>query len=146
MIAKEQINLEWLEATVMQNKRMDKILLEKVTRAMLLLEALSQSRFEFVFKGGTAVMLLLGQPRQTCLTCIPAPIPTASARVFRSLFSPAPVSTHLRSLATKMPSCADHGAHLAEDPRRSSPPANHCPGSHATRPGTISRTQFHSGL
>ena len=64
MIAKEQINLEWLEATVMQNKRMDKILLEKVTRAMLLLEALSQSRFEFVFKGGTAVMLLLRQPRR----------------------------------------------------------------------------------
>lgn len=64
MIAKEEINREWLETTVLQNKGMDKILLEKVIRTLFLLEALSQSGIKFVFKGGTAVMLLLNKPQR----------------------------------------------------------------------------------
>lgn len=64
MISRELINREWLETTALQNKGMDKILLEKVSRALFLLEALSQSKIKFVFKGGTAVMLLLGEPRR----------------------------------------------------------------------------------
>jgi predicted nucleotidyltransferase component of viral defense system len=64
MISREQINHEWLETTTGQNKGMDKIFLEKLTWALFLLEALSQSGIKFVFKGGTAVMLLLGKPRR----------------------------------------------------------------------------------
>ena len=39
-------------------------LLEKVYRALLLLERLSMSGLDFVFKGGTAVMLLLDRPQR----------------------------------------------------------------------------------
>jgi len=39
-------------------------LVEKVIRALLLLEGLCQSGQPFTFKGGTAVMLLLSQPRR----------------------------------------------------------------------------------
>lgn len=39
-------------------------LLEKVYRALLLLESLSVSGLDFVFKGGTAVMLLLDRPQR----------------------------------------------------------------------------------
>lgn len=39
-------------------------LLEKVYRALLLLESLSGSGLDFVFKGGTAVMLLLDRPQR----------------------------------------------------------------------------------
>jgi len=36
-------------------------LLEKVYRALSLLEGLAESKLDFIFKGGTAVMLLLGK-------------------------------------------------------------------------------------
>ncbi len=39
-------------------------LLEKVYRAFLLLEGLSESGVDFVFKGGTAVMLLLDRAQR----------------------------------------------------------------------------------
>lgn len=38
--------------------------IEKVIRALLLLEGLSNSGLEFVFKGGTALMLLLGTTKR----------------------------------------------------------------------------------
>jgi hypothetical protein len=39
-------------------------LIEKVYRALSLLEGLAQSKLDFIFKGGTAVMLLTGKPER----------------------------------------------------------------------------------
>ena len=64
MISKEILNIDWLNATSEKLNRADKILLEKVCRAVLLLEGLVESRLDFIFKGGTAAMLLLDQPRR----------------------------------------------------------------------------------
>jgi len=44
--------------------RADRILVEKVIRALLLLEGLVTSELKFVLKGGTALMLLLGSTRR----------------------------------------------------------------------------------
>ncbi len=43
---------------------MDKILIEKVVRALLLLEGLAESGMDFIFKGGTALMLLQGSTKR----------------------------------------------------------------------------------
>lgn len=43
-----------------RNNKADMILVEKVVRALLLLEGLSGSRLQFIFKGRTALMLLQG--------------------------------------------------------------------------------------
>ena len=58
MITQNSITKEWIE-TVAKSKKADKNLVEKVIRALLLLEGLSASGLNFVFKGGTALMLLL---------------------------------------------------------------------------------------
>lgn len=42
----------------------DKILVEKVVRALLLLEGLSASGLKFIFKGGTALMLMQGSTKR----------------------------------------------------------------------------------
>ena len=59
MIHNESKQKEWIES-ISKSKKADKILVEKVIRALLLLEGLAQSELDFVFKGGTALMLLLG--------------------------------------------------------------------------------------
>lgn len=59
MIQQESTQKEWIES-IKKSKKADKILVEKVIRALLLLEGLAQSELDFVFKGGTALMLLLG--------------------------------------------------------------------------------------
>ena len=59
MISKECISLEWIKKVSVQNKNADKILVEKVIRALRLLEGLVEEKLEFVFKGGTSLMLLL---------------------------------------------------------------------------------------
>lgn len=61
MITPESISKEWIEK-VAKSKRADKILVEKVIRALILLEGLSESGLDFIFKGGTALMLLLRSP------------------------------------------------------------------------------------
>ena len=53
MISKECISLEWIKKVSVQNKNADKILVEKVIRALRLLEGLVEEKLEFVFKGGT---------------------------------------------------------------------------------------------
>ena len=58
MIKQNSITKEWIEAVAKSNKA-DKNLVEKVIRALLLLEGLSESGLNYVFKGGTALMLLL---------------------------------------------------------------------------------------
>lgn len=57
MISKDSLNLEWLHKVSSTNNKADLILIEKVVRALLLLEGLVESGLDFVFKGGTALML-----------------------------------------------------------------------------------------
>ncbi|MEW6087874.1 MAG: nucleotidyl transferase AbiEii/AbiGii toxin family protein [bacterium] len=62
MISKDTLRLEWINQVSAKNRRADKILIEKVIRALMLLEGLAESDLQFVFKGGTAVMLLQDIP------------------------------------------------------------------------------------
>ncbi len=57
MIDKKEINLNWINLVSKANRNADKILVEKVIRALLLLEGLAMQNLNFVFKGGTALML-----------------------------------------------------------------------------------------
>lgn len=57
MILKDKITAEWLVNVSANNRKADKILIEKVIRALLLLEGLVKAQLPFVFKGGTALML-----------------------------------------------------------------------------------------
>ncbi len=58
MIKAECASKEWIEATTKSTKAKDNILVEKVVRALMLLEGLAKSDLDFIFKGGTALMLL----------------------------------------------------------------------------------------
>jgi len=64
MIDREKISLEWIENVSKANRNVDKILVEKVIRALLLLEGLVKQEFSFVFRGGTALMLHLGSAKR----------------------------------------------------------------------------------
>ena len=64
MISKETLTPDWLEKISTANGRADKILVEKVIRALLLLEGLAKAKLKFIFKGGTALMLLLDSARR----------------------------------------------------------------------------------
>lgn len=57
MINQTKISAEWLNQVSKQHRNADKILVEKVIRALLLLEGLIKQNLNFVFKGGTALML-----------------------------------------------------------------------------------------
>lgn len=59
MISKDSLTTEWLNSVSAKNNKADKILIEKVIRALLLLEGLVKTEVQFVFKGGTALMLLM---------------------------------------------------------------------------------------
>ncbi|MDR2466676.1 MAG: nucleotidyl transferase AbiEii/AbiGii toxin family protein [Prevotellaceae bacterium] len=63
MTAQKSITKEWIEA-VAKSKKADKILVEKVIRALILLEGLSESGLNYVFKGGTALMLLFNSDKR----------------------------------------------------------------------------------
>lgn len=64
MISKETLTPEWIEKVSKANRKADKILVEKVIRALLLLEGLSKSGLPFIFKGGTALMLLTNSAKR----------------------------------------------------------------------------------
>jgi hypothetical protein len=64
MIDKEKITIEWIENVSKANRNADKILVEKVIRALLLLEGLVKQKISFVFKGGTALMLHLNSAKR----------------------------------------------------------------------------------
>ena len=64
MVDKEKITLEWIEKVSKANRNADKILVEKVIRALLLLEGLAKQKLSFVFKGGTALMLHLNSTKR----------------------------------------------------------------------------------
>ncbi len=57
MINQKEITNEWVSKVSKENKNADKILIEKVIRALLLLEGLVKQKIKFTFKGGTALML-----------------------------------------------------------------------------------------
>jgi hypothetical protein len=63
MISQKSVTKEWIEAVAKSNKS-DKILVEKVIRALLLLEGLTESGLNYVFKGGTALMLLFNSQKR----------------------------------------------------------------------------------
>jgi predicted nucleotidyltransferase component of viral defense system len=64
MIDKDKITLYWLNLVSKENRNADKILVEKVIRALLLLEGLVKQKLYFVFKGGTALMLHLNSSKR----------------------------------------------------------------------------------
>lgn len=64
MISPSSLTLEWMARVSAKHRKADKILIEKVIRALLLLEGLAGSGLSFVFKGGTAVMLLQDTPKR----------------------------------------------------------------------------------
>lgn len=64
MISKESLTVGWIDTVSKANRNADKILVEKVIRAFLLLEGLSKSGLSFIFKGGTALMLLLDSAKR----------------------------------------------------------------------------------
>lgn len=63
MITQNSITKEWIEI-VAKTSKADKNLVEKVIHALLLLEGLSESELNYVFKGGTALMLLLNSEKR----------------------------------------------------------------------------------
>ncbi len=64
MIDKTKITLDWISKVSNENRNTDKILIEKVIRALLLLEGLVKQKIKFVFKGGTALMLLMNSSKR----------------------------------------------------------------------------------
>ncbi len=63
MIDPKSLESDWI-ATISKQKKADPILVEKVIRALWLLEGLALSGLPFTFKGGTALMLKLGSARR----------------------------------------------------------------------------------
>jgi len=63
MITANSTSKEWIERTAKWVKA-DKILVEKVVRALILLEGLAESELDYTFKGGTALMLLLSSGKR----------------------------------------------------------------------------------
>ena len=59
MIDNKTYTKEWIETISKQNGSVDKILVEKVIRALTLLMELKKTNLNFIFKGGTALMLML---------------------------------------------------------------------------------------
>lgn len=70
MISKKSLSPEWIDKVSKANRNADKILIEKVIRAMLLLEGLSKSGLTFIFKGGTALLLLLDSAKRLSIDII----------------------------------------------------------------------------
>lgn len=64
MINKNSLEIDWINEVSLANRNADKILVEKVIRALLLLEGLANHNIDFVFKGGSAVMLLLDSSKR----------------------------------------------------------------------------------
>jgi len=64
MIDKEKLTLDWIHKVAKENRNADKILVEKVIRALLLLEGLVKQKLPFVIKGGTALMLHMNSSKR----------------------------------------------------------------------------------
>jgi predicted nucleotidyltransferase component of viral defense system len=64
MIKKETLTKDWIQEVCKKNRNADPILVEKVIRALFLVEGLSKTNLSFIFKGGTALMLLMDSARR----------------------------------------------------------------------------------
>ncbi|MBU1011779.1 MAG: nucleotidyl transferase AbiEii/AbiGii toxin family protein [Bacteroidetes bacterium] len=64
MINKDEITIAWINKISKGNRQADKILIEKLIHALLLLEGLAIYKLPFVFKGGTALMLHLNSTKR----------------------------------------------------------------------------------
>lgn len=64
MIDQQKISIDWINRVSKENGNADKILIEKVIRALLLLEGIVKKKLPFVFKGGTALMLHLNSTKR----------------------------------------------------------------------------------
>jgi predicted nucleotidyltransferase component of viral defense system len=64
MIDRAKITQGWIDKVSKANRNADKILVEKVIRALLLVEGLVKQELSFVFKGGTALMLLFNSTKR----------------------------------------------------------------------------------
>lgn len=76
MINQKEISIAWINKVSKENRNADKILVEKVIRALLLLEGLAKEKLPFVFKGGTALMLHLKSTKRLSID-IDIVLPTA---------------------------------------------------------------------
>jgi len=63
MISQESLSLDWITSKNHEFKG-DPVIIEKVIRALILLEALKVEKLDFIFKGGTALMLMIQEPRR----------------------------------------------------------------------------------
>ncbi len=61
MINKDSLSIEWINKISKQHRKVDKILIEKTIRALFLLEQLKLNDLNFIFKGGTSLVLLLNE-------------------------------------------------------------------------------------
>ncbi len=64
MISKSSLDINWITKVSKANRKADKMLIEKVIRALLLVEGLVKQNLDFVFKGGTALMLILNSSKR----------------------------------------------------------------------------------
>jgi len=86
MISEKSLTIEWLEIVSSRNNNADLILIEKVIRALLLLEGLAESKISFVFKGGTALMLMFDSTRRLSIDIdIILPEKTDLDRIFEKI-------------------------------------------------------------
>ena len=63
MIQESCTSNEWI-SEIAKTHKADKGLVQKLIRALILLEGLSESNLKFVFKGGTALMLMLNSTKR----------------------------------------------------------------------------------
>lgn len=63
MISADSLSIEWVSSKIEEFKG-DPIIVEKVIRVLTLLESLRIENLEFIFKGGTALMLMIQEPRR----------------------------------------------------------------------------------
>lgn len=64
MISPQSRTPEWILGIRKNSRGSDPILIEKMIMALTLLEELRLSGLDFIFKGGTSLLLLLGEPRR----------------------------------------------------------------------------------
>lgn len=64
MVSEQSISPKWIKEVSAKNGKADPALVEKVIRALLLLEGLVESGLDFVFKGGTSLMLKFGSTKR----------------------------------------------------------------------------------
>src|SRR3989339_1189149 len=64
MINNECFTLEWINKVRDDNPPADPIIVEKTIYAFELLSKLSEKDFEFIFKGGTSLLLLIENPKR----------------------------------------------------------------------------------